>query len=459
MTRTTADLRSVARLRDLHPTLRFRLAIAFVERALNTMLIPLMAIYLSATVGSSTAGLLILVSVCVAVVAGLASGHIADLLGRRQALLGGSATMAVGFVGMAIAAAPWWSSPWIVFGFYLLQAAATSFIQPVHDAVIIDVTVPEERKVVYTINYWSFNIALATGALLGGFLYEEHFVGLLIGGSVCAIGATALTYRFLEETAPPVHSAGIRPSGIGPARQVFSGYTVAFRDRRFMALLIAMTLILGLEMQRTSGFVAVRVAQDVPTQGLVPFGTWSAEVSGVQLLGVLQASNTVCVAVLALISGRLLRKANDRKSVLVGVTLFTGACVVLATSDVASVLLLAMLVLTLGELLHIPVMQSVLADVVPDHLRTRYMAVFNLNVRGGMVIASLSLSAAGLLSPASMGGIFIVIGLGAAFLYRSLLPGSRHRGRHRKPQPSALRRSRRSRIAAPPPQLSERALT
>src|SRR5262249_53003796 len=158
------------RLRDLHPTLRLRLGTAFIERTMATMAVPVMAVYLSAAVGAGTAGLLIVVSVAVAAAAGLSSGHFADVLGRRRALLVGAVAMTAGFGGMAIAASPLWSSPIAVFLFYTLQAAAASFIQPVHEAIIIDVTVPAQRKVVYTINYWSFNIAWGAGALLAVFL-------------------------------------------------------------------------------------------------------------------------------------------------------------------------------------------------------------------------------------------------------------------------------------------------
>lgn len=417
----------VVRLRDLHPTLRLRLVIAFIERGLNTMVIPLMAIYLSATLGPGTAGLLILASVGFAVVAGLASGHLADVLGRRWTLLAGAVTMTVGFGGMALAAAPWWSAPLAVFAFYLLQAGAASFIQPVHEALIMDVTVPAERNVVYTINYWSFNIALATGALLGGFLYERHMVGLLVGASALALGATLLTYRFLQETAPPRERDRTPRPPSGTIREIVDGYAVAFKDRRFMVLFLAMTFILGLELQRTSGYVAVRIAEDVPTQSLLPAGLLPGlpEFSGIQLLAILQALNTAGVVLLALVSERLLWRFDNHRRILIGVVLFTAACTVLATSNVAVILLLAVFVLTVGELMHIPVMQTVLADVVPEGSRTRYMAVFQLTVRGGMVISSLSLSIGAFLSPWSLAAIYVMLGLGAAMLYHSL---TRHSG-------------------------------
>jgi len=414
------------RIRDLHPTLRLRLGLAFFERTLTTMAIPLMAIYLSQQLGVQVAGLLIIGTVVVAIVAGLASGHVADHYGRRRALLIGSTVMTIGFGGMALAAAPWWGSPLTVFAFYLLQVAAASFIAPVHETVIIDVTTPEQRKAAFTISYWSFNIAMAAGALLGGFLYSGYFDDLLIGAAACGLVATLITWRYLAETAPEASGSDATAvagaaGGRGAVRDMLAGYLAPLSDRRFMVLFLAMTLVLGLEMQRTTGFVAIRLAENVPTQGLLPFGI-GPPVTGIQLLGILQAVNTIGVAILALFSQRFLRRLDDRSSVVIGLALFTAGCAALAVGDLAAALLVAMLVITVGELMHIPAMQAMLASVIPDNARSRYMAVFHLNARGGMIIASLSLSVGTLVSPAGMAVLYVALGAGAVLLYRSLWP-------------------------------------
>jgi DHA1 family multidrug resistance protein B-like MFS transporter len=70
-------------------------------------------------------------------------------------------------------------------------------------------------------------------------------------------------------------------------------------------------------------------------------------------------------------------------------------------------------------------MQTVLAGAVPEGARTRYMAVFNLNVRGGMVIAALSLSAGAVVPSWGMAVVYGLIGLCACALYWSLLSGGR----------------------------------
>jgi MFS transporter, DHA1 family, multidrug resistance protein B len=457
-----ADRPAPPTLRSLHPALRLRLVVAFAERTLTAMVVPIMAIYLSAAFGAGTAGLLIVISVGVAVAAGLSSGHLADALGRRRALLLGALAMTAGFAGMALAVSPPLAAPLLAFACYAVQVAAGSFIQPVHDAVIIDVTVPAERTVVYTLNYWSFNLALAAGVLLAGFLYDGHLLALLVGASACSLAAAGLTYRYLVETAPPRELPGAvagRPASAAAgggtaggvaggvagggtaaggavtgravggaagrgAAGVLRGYLMPLRDRRFMALLVAFTLVLGLEMQRTTGYVAVRLAQQVPPQGLFPWAQLP-RVTGIQLVGLLQAVNTVAVAVLALASERLLGRMAPGRRIAGGIGVFTVACAVMATTGTAWVLLLAVLALTIGELMHIPVMQTVLAEVIPERSRAKYLAVFNLNVRGGMVIASLGLSAGAVLPPGGIAALYLALGAAAVLLYRPLLAGHR----------------------------------
>jgi DHA1 family multidrug resistance protein B-like MFS transporter len=238
-----------------------------------------------------------------------------------------------------------------------------------------------------------------------------------------------LTYRYLPETAPPVSAAVAPAPGHGAAKRALAGYLLPLRDRRFMMLLAAFTLVLGLEFQRSSGYVAVHIARAVPRQHVLPLVPWLPKLTGIEILGLVQAFNTAAVALLALLMKHFLRGLSDRARVTLGVVLFTGSCVVLAVSTVAWVLLLAVLVLTLGELLHIPVMQTVLAGAVPEGARTRYMAVFNLNVRGGMVIAALSLSAGALLSAWGMAIVYALIGLCSCLLYWSLLTADRAAGR------------------------------
>ena len=419
-------VRAVPRLRDLHPSLRLRIAVGFAERFLNTMMVPLITIFLASHVGALKTGGLLLAAVLVAACAGLAAGYVADRHGRRRALIGSAAVMTAGFAMMA-GGVIWHGQVWpgqiwhgqvnvaIVYAGYLVQAAADSFVRPVHDAVLLDVTVPEQRRFVYAFNYWSINAALGAGALVGTFLYGRHFFALLAGAAGVLLAATVLTIACFAETAQPR-----RREKDSLRRQLSQTYLTPLRDRRFIGVVLAMTLILGMEMQRTGGYIGVHIAGQ-HRQTLISAGPVHLSVTGVELLGVVQAGNTIAIVVAALFAERLLRHMSDRWRINLGIGLFAACCVVLSTADLGWVLLAGILVLTVGELMHIPAMQAVLARSVPDDLRAGYMAVFNLNIRGGMMIAALSLTAAPVLGTVGIAVSEVVLGGAAIVLYAPLV--------------------------------------
>jgi DHA1 family multidrug resistance protein B-like MFS transporter len=209
-------------------------------------------------------------------------------------------------------------------------------------------------------------------------------------------------------------------------------YLTPLRDRSFLRVALAMTVILGLEMQRANGFIGVHIA-DQRRQTLISAGHVHVSVTGVELLGVVQATNTVAIVIAAMFVERVLRTMRDTWRINVGIGVFAGCCVVLATAGAAWVLIAAVLLLTAGELMHIPAMQAVLARVVPDDARAGYMAVFNLNERGGAMIAALSLTVAPVLGTAGLCLMYGLLGAAAIYLYaplvRSPAPRPVYRGR------------------------------
>lgn len=402
------------RLVELHPNLRLRIIVAFVERTLNTIITPLMAIYLASAVGAARAGLLIGAAVVLAVVASLAGGPVADGRGRRLPLLVGTSGTAVAFLGMAAASSSWWDSAVAVFAFYVLNNVVSNFALPANEAMIVDVTPAEHRKAVYTLQYWTVNAALAAGALTASFLYGGYFTTMLTVAAAIAGVAALVSLRYLTETMP----AAVRRPRFG---ELLRGYADVLRDQLFLRLVAGMVLWLGLETQLT-GYVGVRLAQSFPERReWLALGPWHVHLTGVEVLGVLRAENTLLVVVLAMVSERLTRGLADRPRVYLGVALFTAGTAVLALGTDLVVLVVAALVLTAGELLHIPVLQAMLADLVPERARTRYLAVFKLDIQGGLLISAAGISAGAVLPPAGMAAGFCVLAALMLTSYRPLL--------------------------------------
>ncbi len=400
-----------------NPTLRVRVAVGFVNRLVDSMITSFMAIHLAFTFGIAAAGLLMFVVVALGVVGMLLGGQFSDRWGRRPTLLGAELAVFVTFGLMAAANTDRWSSATMVYVAFLLNKFAASVSLPAHDAMIVDVTTPEIRKQVYTIIYWAVNLALASGALLGAWLYSEHFTLMLVIAATCTVGVALTTLFLIRETRPVDAEAGAAPSLL---TEFVSGYRLVLRDNTFIRLMLAATLTLAIEFQLIN-YIAVRLARDMPAQDLLSLGSWAMRVDGVEMLGILRAENTALVVLLALFSHRLFRRLPDRHRLYVGVALFVGGYMVLAVNNTGWILMVAGLVYTVGELMSVPIRQTMLANMVPDHARTRYMAVYNLNIRVAQVIAALAITLGSVLAPWGMALLYSVFGLVIVLQYRTLL--------------------------------------
>jgi DHA1 family multidrug resistance protein B-like MFS transporter len=401
----------------MNPILRIRVAVNFFNRLLDSMITSFMAIYLAFHFGIAAAGILIIVVVSLGALGMLAGGHISDKRGRRRTLLGAEFGIFATYTLMAVANSHWWGSGVAVFVGYLLNKFAASIALPANDAMIVDVTTPETRKAAYTVIYWATNLALAIGSLLGAWLYNGHFTLMLIIASTCTAGIVLATFLWIPETRPAVAEAQPPRSVLG---EFVSGYRLVLRDGRFIRLMVAATLILGIELQIIN-YVAIRLDRHMPPQNLVSVSTWAVHVDGVRMLGILRAENTILVVALMLFAGVLFGRLSDRFVLYFGTALFVGGYMVLAVSNTGWILLIAGLVFTIGELMSVPVRQTMLANMVPDNARPRYMAVYNLNLRVAQGIAGLFVTIGSVVPPWGIAALYAVLGLVIMQQYRVIL--------------------------------------
>jgi MFS transporter, DHA1 family, multidrug resistance protein B len=397
----------------LHRNVRVRIGLAFVHKLIDAMILTFIAIYLAAHVGIATTGALILMFAVFAVFGMLLGGHLSEKWGRRPVLIIGDVIGTAFLVLMTVAYFADWG-PLAVYFSYAIVKFGTNMALPANDSTIIDVTPPEDRKYVYTVNYWVINLALGGGALLGGFLYGSHFGAVILGGAIGMGFALLVTVLLVAETKPastPAPSAKLR--GLA---QFVEGYKVVLVDSTFRRLIIIATLVLTLEGQLSTA-IGIRLSNDFGVQHVFPFG----DVHGVQMLGVLKAVNTILVVLLALQVNTLLRRLPDRTRIYVGIPLYIGGFAVLAVTNTAWVLLAAVVVLTIGELMNTPVQQALLADLAPEDGRPRYMAAYYLHIRFGQVLNSLLISLSAVLSTLGMAGIYLLFGVVILMQYRVIL--------------------------------------
>lgn len=89
----------------------------------------------------------------------------------------------------------------------------------------------------------------------------------------------------------------------------------------------------------------------------------------------------------------------------VGFTLFALGFAVCAFANNLTVLLLATMVLSIGELLYVPTRQTILAAIVDDERRGAYMAFNGIIFQIGKMIGSVSLVFAPFIGKYGMGAL------------------------------------------------------
>lgn len=414
--------------RELHRTVKIRLGEQFVSMLVGNMIWPFMVIYFSDRFGPTVTGLVFAFNIGLSFVAGLYGGHLSDLYGRRQLLIRAYTVRMLAVSMMAAASSPWWDAPLVVFVMMSISWCANGVAGPAGDAMLVDVTTTENRKFVYSVEYWFWNIAGLVGVIVGSFLFQTHRFELLAAVAVMALVTILLLVFFIEETYVPQRKEAAERAGSRPHlfADLVRNYRVVVTDRVFGLFFAAVVCVLAVQFQ-SQNYTAVRMAQEVPTQTLFTLGSWSPAVEGLKLYGLLSSVNMVLVIVLGLWMTRAVKRLGDRRSLTLGIALNAAGYAALATFDQAWLLFGMMFALTVGELLTIPVKQAMLAEIVPDDKRGSYMAVYGLSFRVASICGSLSVTLGAYLPSWGIGAEMLLLGAAAIWLF-AVIHARRSRG-------------------------------
>ena len=99
----------------LHPNIKARIKIQFLSRFGSSLIFPFMAIYLSHAYNAQTAGILMMINIVIAFLAGVYGGHLTDMYGRRPLLITGETIKLIGSAGIFLANIPVYHLPWLTF--------------------------------------------------------------------------------------------------------------------------------------------------------------------------------------------------------------------------------------------------------------------------------------------------------------------------------------------------------
>jgi len=401
---------------DIHPNVKLRLAMQFLGSLISMAVIPFLAIYFSQKIGATKTGIILICIVISGIIGGVIGGHISDKIGRKKIMIYAEIGILLSYLVITFCNSPWFDSPYFSALFFIINMFFGGMFQPAVQAMIIDITNPESRKIVFTISYWLGNLATAIGGIMGAFFFKNYLFELFIGVSLMSLISVLITIFFISETyIPRTSSMTINDKQNFSLKELFTSYSNVFKDKLFMFYIAGAILVYSLE-QSLTNYIGIRLEKEMTSQSASLFGI-DFLLDGTKMLGFLRTENTILVVLLSSVVLLLFKKWKDQWTLVIGMVIFSICFSIFAITNNVLILFIAMFIGTIGELMYVPIKQAMLGDMAPSNARSTYMAFNSMTIYGAMVVASLLIIVGEWIPPVFMGVLLLILGLIGTFLY------------------------------------------
>ena len=181
------------------PRAMYVLFFSQIVNSLGNFVYPFLTLLLTQKAGfsASAAGTIIMVSAISFVPGSLLGGRIADGRGRKGVMVAGFLISATSFILCGVV-----DNMLLLPVFIIGAQAAMGLVEPTLQALIVDVTTPDNRQAAFSLTYLGHNIGFSIGPLVAGFLFSYNYRILFFGDAATTIVAVALVAFFVRESRP-----------------------------------------------------------------------------------------------------------------------------------------------------------------------------------------------------------------------------------------------------------------
>ena len=333
----------------------------FIDNLGGNLIYPFFTLYVTAKfgIGLSMVGLMLGAQTAGRMLGSVLGGGLTDRYGRKKLMLFG--LLVSGLFSTTII---------FVNNFYLLFLVAIiagllgAMAGPAYNAMLADILPENKRSSGFGVVRVVYNLTVAIGPLIGGFISDFSYNWLFIGDAITSTITFFIVLKLLDETLPEEiteqEGTESKSDKIG-----LKGYLQVLQDRDYVILLGFLMLTFAVMMQMMSTLsVYMRDVQGFPNR----------------YYGYILSLNAIMVVLMQFSVTRQTDKMKPLIALAIGAAFSTFGYAMFGFVNGLLPFALAMAILTIGEMVIDPISQTLAAKFAPVDKRGRYMATLNLAV-------------------------------------------------------------------------------
>ena len=329
----------------------------FIDRVGGGMIFPFFALYITKhfQVGMTEVGLLFALFSISDMVGTMIGGALTDYLGRKGMIIMGLIVSALTSLAMGLVQQlEWFYVMGVVSGLFATAA------EPAHQAMLTDILPEKKRAEGFGIMRVAANLAVAIGPAIGGFIASYSYRILFVADTITSLITALIVYLVIKESRPEMKEEAVKKG----FKETFIGYREVLKDRKFMLFVIISTIATIVYSQMYSTLsVYLRDVHGIPEAGY----------------GWLMTLNAGMVVLFQFMITRKISKYPPMLIMALGSILYVIGFGMYGFVSAYLLFMLAMVIITIGEMVIIPVAQAYVGEAAPENMRGRYSGVMGFS--------------------------------------------------------------------------------
>ena len=333
---------------------------SFIDRMGGALLFPFFALYVTLRfdVGMTQVGVLFAIFSVTGIFGSFIGGAMTDRFGRKTMIIYGLIISAGSSLLMAFVTE--------IETFYIIGAFVGLFSNaggPAQQAMVADLLPKEKLTEGYGIWRVIANLAVTLGPAIGGFVIAASgsYLPLFFIDAITSLITAVIVFRVIPETRPEKSDDGEEEESLV---QTIGGYRRVFRDLVYMAFIFISVGVFTVYIQMNSTMPVY--LRDV--QGIGPEG-----------YGAILSLNAGMVVLLQFWITRRMTGRAPMQLMALGALLYAVGFGMYGIDSNFYYYAFAMVVITIGEMVIVPVSQAIAARFAPEDMRGRYLAMFGFS--------------------------------------------------------------------------------